>query len=187
MEVRGAGRLRLQTDRGVFSYRRVDAGTRLLVESFQPGRARRVVDLGAGYGALGLALALRHPQLQVVLVELNERAAALCQANIRSNGLDNARCLVADGPSALRPGSAGAVVTNPPVRAGRRLLLSWLEASEQLLEEGGALWLVVRTRQGAESLFRWMERRFPQADLVSRGGGYRVLRAVPRPAAGGGP
>ena len=181
MDVRGAGRLRLQTDRGVFSYRRIDPGTRLLVECFQPGRARRVVDLGAGYGALGLALALRFPELQVVLVEINERAVRLCEANIRANGLTNARCLVADGPSALRPGSVGAVVTNPPVRAGRLLLLSWLEAAERLLEPGGSLWLVLRTRQGAESLFRWMEGRFPTADLVCRGGGYRVLRAVPRP------
>lgn len=184
MDVRGAGRLRLWTDRGVFSYRRIDPGTRLLVESFQPGRARRVVDVGAGYGAVGLALALRFPELQVVLVEINERAVRLCEANIRANRLANARCLVADGLSALRSGSVGAVVTNPPVRAGRQLLLSWLEAAERVLEPGGSLWLVIRTRQGAASLFRWMEGRFYAADVVSRGGGYRVLRAVPRPLPG---
>ena len=184
MHVRGAGMLRLRTDRGVFSYRRIDPGTRLLAESFQPGRARRVVDLGAGYGALGLALALRFPELQVVLVEVNERAVRLCHANIQANGLTNARCLLADGPSALRSESVGAVVTNPPVRAGRHLLLGWLEAAERLLEPGGALWLVIRTRQGAESLLRWMEGRFPAADLVTRDAGYRVLRAVPRPLPG---
>lgn len=180
LPLRGLPPLQLWTDRGVFSYGRVDPGTRLLVDCFEPDGARRVVDLGAGYGALGLGLARRFAQLEVILVELNQRAAALCRANAAHNALANARCLVGDGLSALAFGCVDALVSNPPVRAGRRVLLLWLEQARQVVRPGGSVWLVVKTSLGAPSLARWLQERFGDCQVVERHGGYRVLRSTVR-------
>ncbi|HEY8498043.1 MAG TPA: class I SAM-dependent methyltransferase [Limnochordales bacterium] len=173
-------RLWLHTDRGVFSYRRVDPGTRLLAEAFEPEGARRVVDLGAGYGALGLMLAARFPDLAVVMVEINRRAARLCRLNVERNGL-RARVLVADGLAALAPCSVDAVVTNPPVRAGRGVLHAWMDQAARVLRPGGAFWMVALTRQGARTLAEAAGTRIGPVELVERGSGYRVFRAR-RPA-----
>lgn len=169
--------LEFVTDRGVFSRSRVDPGTRLLAEAFEPGGGGTVLDAGCAYGALGIAVAARFPQLRVVMVDLNERAVELCRMNIRRNGVTNARCLVGDGLGAVAPGSLAAVLTNPPVRAGRALLYRWFEEARLRLVPGGSLWVVMRTRQGAQSLMRWLEGRYAAVNVVARGGGYRVLRA----------
>lgn len=183
----GGVELRLRTDRGMFSYRRVDPGTRLLARAFVPDGARRVADLGAGYGALGLMLAARFPDLRLVMVELNERAAGLCVANARENGLA-ARVVVADGLSALAPQCLDAVVTNPPVRAGRGVFYTWLEQARRVLVPGGSLWVVVRTRQGAATLAQAAQARLGPTELVERGGGYRVFRSrKPRDSMAAGP
>lgn len=172
----GKTQLWLHTDRGVFSYRHVDPGTRLLAEAFLPDGARRVVDLGAGYGALGLMLAARFPGLWVVMVEINERAAELCRRNAQENGLA-APVVVGDGLSAFSSASFDAVVTNPPVRAGRGVIYRWMEEAARVLVLGGSFWMVVRTRQGAATLAEAARERVGPVELVERGGGYRVFRA----------
>ena len=173
----GSTQIDLHTDRGVFSYRHVDPGTRLLAEAFVPeGAAEQVVDLGAGYGALGLMLAVRFPGLRVVLVEINERAAELCRLNARRNGVA-AAVVIADGLSAFSSESFDAVVTNPPVRAGRAVIYRWMEEANRVLRPGGSFWMVVRTRQGAATLAEAAEARVGPVELVERGGGYRVFRA----------
>ncbi|WP_324715692.1 methyltransferase [Carboxydochorda subterranea] len=177
----GQARLWLKTDRAVFSFRRVDPGTRLLAEAFDPQGAATVVDVGAGYGALGLMIKARYPQLQVLMVEINERAAGLARRNALRNGLE-VPVLIGDGLSALGGASAGAVVTNPPVRAGRHVIYTWMrQASQGVLVPGGSFWVVIRTRQGAESLARALEQWVGPVETVERGSGYRVLRAR-RPA-----
>lgn len=172
----GSTQVLLRTDRGVFSYRHVDPGTRLLAEAFVPDGARRVVDLGAGYGALGLMLAARFPELSVVMVEINERAARLCRHNAEQNGLA-AAVVIGDGLSAFSSESFDAVVTNPPVRAGRGVIYRWMEEVARVLARGGSFWMVVRTRQGAATLAEAAESRVGPVELVERGGGYRVFRA----------
>lgn len=167
----------LRTDRGVFSYGHVDAGSLLLIRAFAPAGARRVVDLGAGYGAVGLAIKARFPTLAVALVEINERAAALASENARRNALD-VRVVLGDGLKAFGPRTVDAVVTNPPVRAGKNVLYSWIEQAATAVVPGGALWAVIRTKQGAESLTRAMARGAGPVEVVERGGGYRVLRAL---------
>jgi len=169
-------RLRLHTDRGMFSYRRIDPGTRLLATHFLPDGPGRVADLGAGYGALGLMLAARFPDLLIVMVEINQRAARLCRVNAVRNGLQ-AQVLVGDGLEALGSGSLDAIVTNPPVRAGHHVIYRWMEQAARVLRPGGTFWMVVRTRQGAASLARALEARVGPVELVERGGGYRVFRA----------
>jgi 16S rRNA (guanine1207-N2)-methyltransferase len=170
--------LELQTDSGVFSAGRLDAGTRLLLETAPPPPpAGDLLDLGCGYGPLALVLAARSPGATAWAVDVNERALALCAANAQRAGLPNVRCAV-PGDTAL-PASFGLIWSNPPVRVGQaalhELLASWLAR----LAPGGTACLVVQRNLGADSLHRWLaEAGWPARRLAARGG-YRVLGIGP--------
>ncbi|HIE51481.1 MAG TPA: class I SAM-dependent methyltransferase [Armatimonadetes bacterium] len=165
------------TEASVFSRDRIDAGTRLLVETMdiQPGDT--VADWGCGYGPLGLVAArLAYPG-QCYLVDINRRAVALAWENARLNGLSNVWVWVGDGFSAVEGQPFTVVVSNPPLRAGKKVVSRLVEEAFRCLRPGGRLYLVARTRQGAKSLLRQVEAIFSQAETVARKGGYRVFRA----------
>lgn len=176
-------RLPFTTDSGVFSKDRLDPGTELLLETvpriLRP-EDRQVLDLGCGWGAVGIAVARRWPHLSVVGVDINRRAVALAQQNAAQLGLSNYRALEGDGPAAARDvlqGPPDVILTNPPLRAGKEVVLRLLAESRALLRPGGRLAAVIRTRQGAKSYLKALERQFTLATTLERGGGYRVLLA----------
>ena len=176
-----------ETSSGVFAQRGLDPGTRLLIDTMRIGRRDRVLDLGCGYGPAGLVAAALAPQGHAWLVDTNHRAAALAAANARGNGLTNVRVLVGDAASAVREGGMDVVVTNPPIRAGRRVVLAFIEGAWRALRPGGRFYLVARTAQGAQTLSRLIAERFGSVQQVAASGGYRVFEgtrpgaSVPRP------
>lgn len=181
--------LALATDRGVFSGDRVDPGTRaLLVEGPPVAPGGTLVDVGCGYGAIAVTLALRGgPGTTVWAVDVNERARELCRANARTHGVADQLRVVAphEVPEDL---VADQVWSNPPIRVGKAalhdLLATWLR---RLRPGTGTAELVVQKHLGADSLARWLgEQGWPVARRASRGG-YRILSvaaAGPDPAAG---
>lgn len=181
-------RVSLWTAPGVFSARRVDPGTVLLIETssrelaakVKPGMKLHVLDLGAGYGPVTIALLLEIPQLTATAVEVNPRAVDLCRANLeRLNLTDRAIVHQGDGITPVRDQQFDAVVVNPPIRAGRTAYLPWLIRSASLLRPDGALFVVIRTRQGAASLARALEQAGLATRIEARGSGYKVLRSSP--------
>jgi len=168
--------LELRTDAGMFSPARLDAGTRLLLETAPPPPgAGDLLDLGCGYGPLALVLAARSPGAIIWAVDVNERALELCAENAQRAGLLNVRCTTPDDPAL--PARFGLIWSNPPIRVGKAalhgLLASWLSR----LAPGAAAYLVVQRNLGADSLQRWLaEAGWPARRLAARGG-YRVLAA----------
>jgi len=126
-----------QTAGGVFARRGLDAGTRLLIETMQVGRADHVLDLGCGYGAIGLVAAALAPRGRVWMLDANQRAAALAQTNAAENRIGNVVVLVGDSAAAIRDGSMDVVVTNPPIRAGRRAVAAFVAVAWRVLCQGG--------------------------------------------------
>lgn len=168
----------LATDAGTFSPGRLDPGTRVLLESLPPLTVGPVVDVGCGYGPIACAVALAHPTLEVLAVDVNERARSLCERNAAALGAD---VRVLSPEQARSVDRVGTIVSNPPIRIGKAalhdLLADWLD---RLTSDGVAL-LVVHKNLGADSLARWLaERGHPTARLRSRRG-YRVLEVRPRP------
>lgn len=165
----------LQTDRGVFSGDKIDAGTRLLLlEGVRPGAAATsILDVGCGYGPLAIAAAMRAPHATVWAIDVNERARALCAANAERLGLDNVQtCAVDEVPADVR---FDLIVSNPPIRVGKavlhELLLRWCGR----LRTDGRAELVVQKHLGSDSLLRWLgEQGFATTRRLSRGG-YRLL------------
>lgn len=170
-------RLRFVTDAGVFSRTRVDPGTRLLIDSIEVPQRGNVLDLGCGYGPLGIAMAALQPAAFVYLVDVNERAAGLARLNLAKNGIRNAEVRVGEGFAPVADLRFALIASNPPMRAGKEVVYPLVEQSHAHMERGGRLWLVALTRQGAKTLARKVEEVYGNVAVAERGGGYRVLVA----------
>lgn len=169
---------RFVTDRGVFSFAGIDAGTRWLIETMEFAPDARVVDLGCGYGAIGVAAAKLAPRGFVILTDVNARAAQLAQENVRRHRIPNAAVVQADGLMPFHHEVFDVVVCNPPLRAGNAVVYRLIEESRERLKPQGQLWVVAPTKQGAKSLLRRVTEVFGQAEVRAIKGGYRVIRAV---------
>ena len=166
--------LTLATDAGVFSPGRLDPGTRLLLEAAPPPPPEGdLLDLGAGYGPLALALAKRSPGARVWAVDVNRRALELCAGNAAAAGLVNVRCVSADEVSL--PASYQLIWSNPPIRIGKQALHSMLTAWLGRLAPGAAAYLVVQRNLGSDSLQRWLADSGWAATRYAARAGYRVL------------
>ncbi|MCG0238213.1 MAG: class I SAM-dependent methyltransferase [Firmicutes bacterium] len=166
------------TDRGVFSRGRVDFGTRLLIENMDFPPDAVILDLGCGYGPIGVVAARLAPRGHVYMVDINERAVRLAEENLARNGIRNATVRVGDGLGAV-PGIAfDAILLNPPVRAGKATVWRLLAEAEAALRPGGSLWVVIGNKQGAPSLKRRLQELFPRVEDVDRKAGFHIYRGV---------
>jgi 16S rRNA (guanine1207-N2)-methyltransferase len=169
--------LELATDAGVFSPKRLDPGTRLLLDTApRPPATGNLLDLGSGYGPLALVLAARSPQATVWAVDVNQRALALTVANAERAGLSNVRCTAPDDPGL--PPFFDVIWSNPPIRIGKdalhRLLAGWLGR----LSPGAAAYLVVQKNLGSDSLQHWLRESGWPAERAAARAGYRVLKVT---------
>jgi len=167
--------LALETDAGVFSPGRLDAGTRVLLETAPPPPpAGDLLDLGCGYGPLALVLASRAPGACVWATDVNSRSLRLCSINKAAAGLDNVRCVAPDDPA--MPGSFALIWSNPPIRIGKAALHELLSVWLGRLAPDGEAFLVVQRNLGSDSLQGWLAETGWQAERFAARSGYRVLR-----------
>lgn len=170
-------RLRFWVDRGTFSTRRVDFGTRLLIESLVLPERGRFLDLGCGWGAIAIAVAKASPLLEVYAVDINARATALCHQNAQENGVQ-ITVAEGDGIAAFDAIHFDSIATNPPVRAGKATLFRLFAQAAAHLLPNGALWVVMQKKQGADSARATLQHLFQQVDEVAHKSGYHVYRCA---------
>lgn len=168
-------RLHFVTDAAVFSRGKVDKGTKLLIDHLPLPATGDVLDLGCGYGPIGLVAAALSPEARVWLVDVNERATALARANAKRNGIANVEVLSGDGFAPVAGKTFSLIASNPPIRAGKAVIYPWVEQALEHLAPGGQLFVVARTSHGAKSLARKIEEVFGACEEVGKGSGYRVL------------
>lgn len=167
-----------QTDSGVFSREGLDRGTELLLEAIEVGPCESMLDLGCGYGPIGIVAARLSEGGHVILTDVNERAVALARANIAANGLRNAEVRIGDVYAPVDDMLFDHILCNPPIRAGRGIVDRIIAEAPSHLLDGGNFWLVARTRQGADTIRVRMRNAFDNAEVVKRGSGFKVLRSV---------
>lgn len=160
-----------KTSSSVFSKDKVDYGTKLLIETATVRPEDVLLDMGCGYGAIGISLSSFCRD--AVLLDINERACHLAKENMVLNRVADGY-VVCGTPSCLQF-PFDAVVMNPPIRAGKRVVFSLIEESKRLLKENGTLYIVARTRQGAKSIYTFVQETFDQTKYAALKGGYRVI------------
>ena len=168
--------LTFQTDAGVFSRGEVDTGTRLLLEALPEQMSGEILDLGCGWGAIGISVAKTWPETRVTLADVNTRALELSRENAKRNRTD-VICAESDGLAAFDGKIFDAVITNPPVRAGKQVIYRMFSDASEHLAPGGALYLVIRKQQGAESCIRYLQTIYDAVEKLDRSGGFWVLKA----------
>ena len=170
--------LHFKSDNGVFSKSKVDEGSLALLKAIIPLHLTgKILDLGCGYGPIGLTIAVTSPSARVDLADINERALALCEENAQLLGLSQRiTCLQSDIYTNVE-GPYDSIVVNPPIRAGKRVTYKMYEGALQRLIDGGSLYVVIRKDQGAPTASRFIEGLFGNISLISRDKGYYIYQA----------
>lgn len=173
--------LKFTTDAGVFSKMRVDYGSGVLIKQMAevdfPNS--NILDVGAGYGPIGLFAAKFWPEQTVDLVDVNERGLNLAAQNAEVNGITNVNIYKSDVYDEVPiERKFGLIVTNPPIRAGKKVVSSILAGAKDHLVEDGVLLVVIQKKQGEPSARKLLKETFGNCTILIRDKGYYVLQAV---------
>ncbi|BCJ87348.1 class I SAM-dependent methyltransferase [Effusibacillus dendaii] len=163
------------TDAGVFSKGGIDFGSRLLIETMEIPADASVLDVGCGYGPIGIAAAKMAYEGTVLMVDVNERAVRLAQKNVEQNDIGNAEVRVSDLFSQISEKEFDRILTNPPVRAGKAVVHRIFEGAAARLKEGGQLWIVIQKKQGAPSARKKLQELFEDVEEKAKEAGYWIF------------
>ena len=163
------------TDAGVFSKKMVDFGSQLLLKCLEVNQGETVLDVGCGYGPLGLSLAKAYG-VQATMVDINNRALDLARQNAERNKVE--ATIFQSNIYEQVEGHFDHVISNPPIRAGKQVVHEIIEKSKDFLEIGGDLTIVIQKKQGAPSAKSKMEDVFGNCEIVKKDKGYYILRSV---------
>ena len=163
------------TDAGVFSKKMVDFGSQLLLKCLEVDEGETVLDVGCGYGPLGLSLAKAYG-VQATMVDINNRALDLARQNAERNKVE--ATIFQSNIYEQVKGKFDHVISNPPIRAGKQVVHEIIEKSQNFLETGGDLTIVIQKKQGAPSAKSKMEDVFGNCEVVKKDKGYYILRSV---------
>lgn len=167
------------TDAGVFSKGELDDASRLLIETFvslqRPGD---VLDVGCGYGAVGIALASKVSQNESVhMIDVNHRALELAKRNAKLNGINNTLVYESNCYEKVDKKFAN-IISNPPIRAGKKVVHQILEGAFDHLQDNGALTIVIGKQHGAASAQKKMLEVFGNVERLERKKGFWILQSV---------
>ena len=163
------------TDAGVFSKKMIDFGSQLLLKCLEVEKDERVLDVGCGYGPLGLSLVKAYG-VQATMVDINNRALDLARKNAERNQVS--ATIFQSNIYEQVEGKFDHVISNPPIRAGKQVVHEIIEKSKEFLEDGGDLTIVIQKKQGAPSAKSKMEDVFGNCEVVKKDKGYYILRSV---------
>ena len=167
------------TDNGVFSKSRIDEGSYIFLKILLPLHLTgNILDLGCGYGPIGLTIAQNSLEARLTLADINSRALALAsKSSAKLNLTNRVTCLHSDIYEKIE-GPYDSIVVNPPIRAGKVVTYSMYEGARQRLIDGGSLYVVIRKKQGAESAFKYLETLFENVSVLHKEKGYWVIKAT---------
>ncbi|MEW9672307.1 class I SAM-dependent methyltransferase [Ammoniphilus sp. 3BR4] len=170
--------LKFRTDAGVFSRERIDYGSVLLIEEMEIGMKDDVLDMGCGYGPIGLAAAKLASEGKVWMADVNERAVALAKENALRNNIHNVEIIQSFLFENLPDQKFDVILTNPPIRAGKQTVHQIFEDAYAHLKENGALWIVIQKKQGAPSAMNKLNKMYQQVQKVTQDKGYWIIKAL---------
>ena len=162
------------TDAGVFSKKMIDYGSQALLKCLDFHKQESVLDVGCGYGTLGLTL-VKAKEVEATLVDINQRALDLARQNAERN-----QVLATIFQSNIYQNVEGRfhhIISNPPIRAGKQIVHEVIAGSHAHLLYGGDLTIVIQKKQGAPSAKAKMEEVFGNCEILKKDKGYYILRS----------
>ena len=172
-----------RVDLGVFSKDRVDFGSNVLLQSLPKFNDENILDMGCGYGTIGLAIAKAFPKTNVLMCDVNLRAIELTQTNILTNKINNAKVIESNTYENVRgitiqEGKFDYIISNPPIRAGKKVVHDICLNAHEYLNDGGKAIFVIQKKQGADSLKKAMIDVYKEVDVLNKVNGYLILQGT---------
>ena len=166
------------TDNGVFSKTGVDYGTKVMLQALYETNSLgpQILDVGCGYGPIGIVLKKIYPEKEFEMVDINPRAILLAKENAKRNQVD-VDIHESNVYEKIKKKSYSDIITNPPIRAGKQVVYKIFEEAYEYLTMDGSLWVVIRKQQGAESAIKKIKDIFGNCDIIKRDKGYFILKA----------
>lgn len=162
---------------GLFSKEHIDVATKLLIEKCDLTNAKKVLDLGSGWGPVGVVLALRNPEIEFFASDLNERAVTYTKKNVRKHKV-KVDVRKSDILKQFEEEKFDIILTNPPYAAGRKICYSFINESFEHLNKDGSLQLVARHQKGGKMLGKHMEEIFGNVETQAIRSGFRIYKSV---------
>lgn len=169
-------RFEFLSDNGVFSKNKIDYGSQMLIETILKNETRKqltILDVGCGYGFLGLVLGKKLDS-EVIMCDVNKRALHLAEENRLKNKI-RGKTILSNSYENIE-GGFDLIVTNPPIRAGKNVVLDILIKAKEHLKENGSLWFVIRKDQGAKSIIKSVEEQ-GICEILEKSKGFYIIRA----------
>lgn len=166
-----------KSDLGVFSKQRVDFGTNLMLMHIKYPQPKHILDMGCGYGVVGIVLKHLYPSAKLSAFDINPRAIELTRMNMESHQLKDSHAYVSDGvPSNVT--DVDLALLNPPIRAGKQVVFQLYEQAYKVLKSQGEFYIVIQKKQGASSSLKFLESLFHSVTCIAKEKGYFVYRSI---------
>lgn len=166
-----------KTDIGVFCKSYLDFGSNLLIEEFIcPNVEGKYLDVGCGYGPIGISLSKVYNK-EFLMLDINKRAVSLTKENIILNNA-LAQALESNVLDAVGDEQFACIISNPPIRAGKKVVYAIYEEAFNHLKENGELWIVIQKKQGAPSTMEKLESIFGNVSVIAKKKGYYIIKSV---------
>lgn len=169
--------LKFLSDNGVFSKKSIDFGSATLLQYLEKiSDGAKVLDVGCGYGTIGVTLATLYPTSSFDLVDVNLRAVNLAKQNAISNNALNVNVFESNTYENINS-KYDLIVTNPPIRAGKNVVHDIILNGFNYLNDSGSLWCVIQKKQGAPSAIKALEEKYRKVSVVAKDKGYYIIKA----------
>ena len=170
-------KLSFVSDSGVFSNTQIDYGSyTFLKELLKQDRVIDLLDVGCGYGVLGITLKYLNSCENVDMIDINPKAVSLTNENINYYKLENTNCFVSDGLNEVTK-CYDRIVINPPIRAGKSVIYKMFDDSVKHLKENGALFIVIKKSLGANSAIKKLQELFKNVEVLKKDKGYYIIKS----------
>ncbi len=163
---------------GIFSAIEIDSASKLLIESAEIPTHSKILDLGCGYGMIGIVAAKSCPTCYVILTDINRRAVKLAKENILLNRVGNAEARQGDIYESVQDGKFDVILLNPPMVAGRDVVMRMIRGSLKCLNKQGSLQIVANKNKGGKFLFDEMKKLFKEVKVLKKSGGFWVVKGT---------
>ena len=171
-----------KTDSGIFSPKKIDKGTKILVEALKLDKNYDILDIGCGYGVVGISIA--DEVNSITMTDINTRAVNLTKKNLKLNNIDKYigedKITIVQGNlyQNVKNKKYDLIISNPPIKAGKEIIHQIIKEGKEILKQDGSIWLVIQTKHGAKSITKYMEEVYGNVEIITITGGFRVLKSI---------